>query len=67
MKNKTSLNEVSLITDEDAEVIFRSYKQENKEYSHESQRSGTLGPPDDMWGLLSTMIIWISLHLFNSF
>ena len=48
MKNKTSLNQVSLITDEDAEVIFRSYKQENKEYSHESQRSGTLGPPDDV-------------------
>ena len=30
MKNKTSLNQVSLITDEDAEVICRSYKQENK-------------------------------------
>ena len=30
VKNKTSLNQVSLMTDEEAEVIYRSYKQENK-------------------------------------
>ena len=62
------MNEVSLITDEDAEVIFRSYKQENKlKNIHMKAKEVELW--DHLMMCQGFFLQWLYeyLHLFNSF